>query len=321
MSVRVVILAIFIFLNFSNFGQSIVDEIDEQKDQDISGADLPSETIEKMSASRRVLILSNSSQSFNKGDFISLVLDNQLLNRAIVAKVSGGSAGIKIIKVYNEQLNKFARAGTKVKVIRGDDSFFGRKTSSSSGNNNSTSLIDDEDDLFDETTLLSDDLNLEKNSSRLIRTDNLVFATFGNVASKDADGNSKSYLLYGVSGAFQFKDNFWGELSLNRGNVSDLPITGQIVSFTTYIVRLKYTISAPSYSYLQPYIGFKSVSVGGVVFSENDDTAAAEEEVINDIEKSSIIFGVTLLKRLVPGWFARLDLGNDLLALGFGLEF
>ena len=47
----------------------------------------------------------------------------------------------------------------------------------------------------------------------------------------------------------------------------------------------------------------------------------AELNRLEDLKKSSVVFGITVLKRLVPGWFIRGDLGSDILGAGFGLEF
>ena len=46
-----------------------------------------------------------------------------------------------------------------------------------------------------------------------------------------------------------------------------------------------------------------------------------ELDDVANLEKNQAIFGVTLLKRLVPAWFIRVDLGSDILSGGLALEF
>ncbi|MBT6324818.1 MAG: hypothetical protein HOJ35_02535, partial [Bdellovibrionales bacterium] len=64
----------------------------------------------------------------------------------------------------------------------------------------------------------------------------------------------------------------------------------------------------------------------GQADSSSSSSPSAEElqQEIDDVaalELNSIIFGVSLLKRLVPGWFIKLDVGTDGLYGGFSLEF
>ena len=117
------------FLTGPLLAQSILDQLDddsavESNNSTVDTSNLITETIQKISASKQVLILSNNSSSFGKGDFISLILDNKLINRAIVAKTVSGAAGIKIVKVYNSKINQFLKPGLKVQVLHGDDSYF-----------------------------------------------------------------------------------------------------------------------------------------------------------------------------------------------------
>ena len=53
--------------------------------------------------------------------------------------------------------------------------------------------------------------------------------------------------------------------------------------------------------------------------------AMGEGKVLTAIEnveeQSGLIFGVTLLRRLVPGWFLSIDLGTDSTNVGVAIEF
>lgn len=310
------LISILLLLSIQNIGaQSVIDQIDDNRSEAIAKLDLPTERIEKVGVSGTIFIISNSSSSFNKGDFISLVFDNNLVNRAIVAKVEGSSAGIKIVKVYSNQYHKILSPGRTVKIIRGDDTFFANlKNNNNSGQK---SLIDDEDDLFNDTTLLSDDIDLEENTKRLIRTDWLAFAMGSSLSSVDVSGAVKRYNQLGASFAYQFRDNVWAEASYNINNLTNYPRANENVSLNNIILRAKYTIAMPSYSYLQPYIGFQIITASSSV------TAPTPDEVIqlDRLPKNQVVFGASLLKRLVPGWFLRADLGTDLMALGLGIEF
>lgn len=79
-----------------------------------------------------------------------------------------------------------------------------------------------------------------------------------------------------------------------------------------------------------PYVGYQIIqaqSPGAGVYDGVSTPAPTQEELdqelngVNDLKKSSLIFGVTVLKRIVPGWFIRLDMGSDLLNAGLALEF
>jgi hypothetical protein len=294
--------------------QSVIDQIDDNRSQAIAKLDLPTEKIEKVGVSGTVFIISNSSSSFNKGDFISLVFDNNLVNRAIVAKVEGSSAGIKIVKVYSNQYHKILSPGRAVKIIRGDDTFFANLKNEKV---DKKSLIDDEDDLFNDTTLLSDDIDLEENTKRLIRTDWLAFAMGSSLSSVDVSGAVKRYNQLGASFAYQFKDNAWLEGSYNINNLTNYPRANENVSLNNIIFRAKYTIAMPGFSYLQPYIGFQIITASSSISNPTDDEAIQ----LDRLPKNQVVFGASVLKRLVPGWFVRGDLGTDLIALGLGIEF
>ncbi len=168
-------LLLFLFFIFCSnvFSQSIIDEIDNSSNFRANAPDLMTEKIERISASGRIFILTNNSGGYGKGDFISIVVDNQLVNRAIVAKTVNGSSGIKIIKVYSDKLNQVLRPGMDVQIIRGDDSYFNIKPEKVAAQE-AAPLIQDEDELFDETTLLEDYVNIDENKKRAIKTDNLV---------------------------------------------------------------------------------------------------------------------------------------------------
>ncbi len=326
--IKWLVLLSFTFLLSSNLcAQSLIDELDSSNSFRATAPDLVTEKIEKISASGRIFILTNNSGGYGKGDFISLVLDNQLINRAIVAKTTNGSAGIKIIKVYSDKLNGVLRPGMDVQVIRGDDSYFNLKKEKVAQVENQP-LIEDEDELFDDTTLLEDDLNFDENKKRAIKTDNLVSVYLALVEGQDTSGASKRYQQFSASWAYQIDDNIYTELGVGRNVINDYPsvndTTGLDTTLTSIVLKVKYTITAPFYSFIQPYLGYQILSASYSADDDGtttDDQIQLENEQVEALNKNQVVAGVTVLKRLVPGWFARLDLGTDSVNVGFSLEF
>lgn len=311
-------------LSVQIFGQSVVDQIDSAGASGFqeSAPDLSTEKIEKISASGRIFILTNSAGSYGKGDFISIVLDNKLVNRALVAKTSNGSGGIKLLKIYDPAIQKILRPGMEVQVIRGDDSYFRLKKKTEVAQNDG--LIEDETELFDETTLLEDDLSLEENTKRKIKTDNIVSIYLAQVEGQSVDQGTQRYSQITGAWAYQVDDNIWGEVSYGENTITDFPTGGFDTKFTSLVFKVKYTVEAPFYSFIQPYAGYQIRSADSPGAGSPGVSATQQEEelaLVESLKKSGPIFGVTVLKRLVPGWFARLDLGSDSLNFGFGLEF
>ena len=145
-------------LSLSN-AQSVLDDISEDEESEVFSADLAVEKVIKQSGSRKIFIISNENQSFTKGDFITIIVNNKLATRAIVAKSVNKQAGIKIIKIYSLNLyNKLVR-GREIQVLRGDDSYFRNRKKKS--DQTQEVQISEEDDLYNDTTLLDDDITFD----------------------------------------------------------------------------------------------------------------------------------------------------------------
>ncbi|GEM_PF-436181 len=324
------LLVLFTFILFANnsFSQSIVDEFNEDSESNQLASELVTEKISKVSNSKRTYIITNDNQSFYKGDFITLVLANKLAARAIVAKNVNNLAGIKIIKIYSLDLFKSFNPGVEVQIIRGDDSFFGAKKETEE-DREEANLLKEEEDLFN-GTLLEDDLSLDENTNREIKTDNILSLNVGLISGLNNDGTSQNYTHLNGMWMYQFEDNIWAEIGYGQNIINDYPSPGFDTTMSNLFVRAKYTISAPLYSYIQPYVGFQMISASSPqagVDDPTDDITPSQAELDNEIllvenlKKRQIIFGVTVLKRLVPGWFIRADLGSDIMNVGFSLEF
>lgn len=318
--------------------QNVLDDIEEEdrlestSGSNESAPNLVSETIKVIAPSKKIFILTNDNKSFSKGDFISLLLGNKLVCRALVAKVNEDLlSGIKIVKIYNVNLWKQLKVGKEVLVLKGDDSYYSnleKTPKETAAKNKKESKVQDEDDLFNSTTVNDDDLSLEESSKRLIKTDNLISAGVGLLSAKTAEGDSARYTHVNASWGYQLADNIWAELALGTNSVNDYPSTGldtRLISITT---KLKYTINAPFYSYIMPYVGYQIIRADSPGAGVDDGTGkqtpallADELTKVDSLKKSTVIFGATVLKRIVPGWFIRADLGTDLISGGLTLEF
>ena len=317
------------------YAQNVLDDIEEEDRMETGSTEnapnLVAETIKVISPSKKIFILTNDNRSFSKGDFISLLLGNKLVCRALVAKTNDEQlSGIKIVKIYNVNLWKQLAVGKEVLVLKGDDSYYTNidKTPKEAADAKPTTKVQDEDDLFNSTTLNDDDLSLEETNNRLIKTDNLLSAGVGMIGGKDVDGSSKRYTHINGSWGYQLTDNIWAELGVGTNTVTDYPATGIDARMVNFTGKFKYTFNAPFYSYIMPYVGYQVISVdspGAGVQDEADpkdeDELKKEVELVDDLKKSTVIFGVTVLKRIVPGWFIRADLGSDIISGGLTLEF
>lgn len=324
--------------SFPVLSQNVLDDIEEEDILESGSTEaapnLVSETIKVISPSKKIFILTNENRTFSKGDFISLLLGNKLVCRALVAKTNDDQlSGIKIIKIYNVNLWKQLAPNKEVLVLKGDDSYYANLEKAPKDIEETIkkqNKVQDEDDLFNSTTLNDDDLSIEESNNRLIKTDNVISGGIGLIEGKDPEGQSKKYTHANGSWGYQLADNVWGELGVGTNTIVDYPATGfdtRMINFTT---KLKYTFEAPFYSYVMPYVGYQIIqaqSPGAGVYDGVSTPAPTQEELddelngVNDLKKSSLVFGVTVLKRIVPGWFIRLDLGSDLLNAGLALEF
>lgn len=305
--------------------QSLVNDANTSIDIATPGG-MFTETIKIISNSKKIFILTNNNQQLTPGDFISLALGNNLAARALVAKTHQGQVGIKILKIYS--LNQWGRLrrGQDVQIIKGDDSAFG-KTAVASDNSSTESRIKNEEDLFTNNVVVEDDIgDFDDKSRRHIKPDNLVAVSgsyfSANVPETSGGGTEKATEL-GFSWAYQFRDNLFAEVMYGRAQFKNFPADGISTLSNRLIGRIKFNIKGPAYTFFMPYVGFQSITVSSPDAGKSGDPFADEDELasIDDIEKSGPVVGVTVLRRLVPGWFIKADLGTDLMNVGFAIEF
>jgi hypothetical protein len=283
------------------------------------------ETIKIISSSKKIFILTNNNQQLGMGDFVSLALEDKLAARAVVAKVHQGQVGIKILKIYSVAQWSRLRRDLEVQVVKGDDSAFGKKPEVTTAES-VTSKIKSEEDLY--TGDVSADLEsglIEENKNRHIKPDNIVslsgaYFDANEIASR---GGKMRQPMFGVSWAYQFTDNYFLEGVYGRALLDNYPADGSQTLINHLVARIKYNIKGPAYTFFMPYIGFQSYTVSSPDAGKGTSATQNEEEltVINELKKSGPVFGVTVLRRLVPGWFIKSDLGSDVVNLGFSIEF
>lgn len=315
--------------------QNVLDDIEEEDriDSPISNGEqapnLVTETVKTISPSKKIFVITNENQSFTKGDFISILLANKLVCRALVAKTTPEKlSGIKIVKIYNLALWKQLARGKEVLILKGDDSYYTNKGKAPEKVKKDESRLKSDEDLFNSTSLSGneDDLSFDENSKRLIKPDNLLSLNVGLIQGKDVDGSKKNYTQLNGAWAYQLTDNVWAEAGLGTNTIRDYPFTGLDTRLVNILVKAKYTLSAPFYSYIQPYLGYQTILANSPGAGSDDGTRTPEEledelQLVQDLKKSTVIFGVTILKRLVPGWFARADFGTDIINGGLTIEF
>ncbi len=336
-----VFFCLLIVLAFSPLrAQNVLDDIEEEDRTESSSTsevspNLILETIKSISSSKKIFILTNQNQSYSRGDFISILFANKLVCRALVAKTTNDKlSGIKIIKIYNLSLWKQLSQGKEVLILKGDDSYFSNKEKTPakevSPKDKKSNKLQTDDDLFNSTSLENneDDLSFDENSKRLIKPDNLLSFNVGLLTSKDIDGAATKYTQISASWGYQIADSIWVEAAAGTNTIRDYPFTSLDTRLINLEFRAKYTLSAPFYSYFQPYFGYQTIlansPTAGVDPGDNSrspEDLAKELQLVKNLKKSTIIFGVTYLKRIVPGWFFRADLGTDILNGGLSIEF
>ena len=265
-------------------------------------AQLITEKIQKISDSQKIFIITNTNGDFGKGDFITLVLENELVARAICAKQLDNLAGIKIVKIYSNDLWQKLFAGMEIQIIRGDDSFW-KSPKKKDDKEKDDSKIRDEDDLYNETRL-EDDTTFDENKNRAIKPDNIVSLHYGWIDGRNNDGTVAKIGQYMASWSYQLTDNVWGEVSYGQGIMNDYPSAGLDTKITNLTLRAKYSFVGPMYSFVLPYVGYQMINAtspgAGVEDTSSGYSAedyAAELDRVDELKKNTFIFGATALKR------------------------
>lgn len=284
------------------------------------------ETIKIISQSKKIFILTNNNQQLTPGDFISLALNNNLAARAVVAKTHQGQVGIKILKIYSLAQWGQLRRNQEVQIIRGDDSMFGKKVEEKPADESPVAKIKSEEDLYTGDVVVDDDVGIfDENKNRHIKPDNVVALTgaFYDVAEVEPKTGKARANEFGISWAYQFSDNYFVEGLYGRALIDNYPAETFQTLVNHLTVRLKYNIKGPLYTFFMPYIGYHTYTISSPDAGKNNVPAVdqAQLDAIDDMKKSGPVAGVTIMRRLVPGWFIKGDIGSDIINLGFAIEF
>lgn len=309
----------FAWLPNKSYSQNLVNDISSPISLGDS-AELFTETIRIISRSQKIFIITNTNQMLYKGDFITIVLNEKdAVARALVGKTYDGSAGIKILKIYSLKNWAILKKGLDVQILKGDDSrlFVKKKTVETIPEEE---IIEGEEDLY--KTEIDEDFDSFNKDNRLIKPDNIVSIGYAQYRFENTlTGDVLAENQFNFTWGYQFADNFWVEGLYGRALFEGFPAQGTSTLISNFTARVKYTFKAPFYSYVMPYIGYQIYQVSSPNAGEDPATAAEEEQIISDLSKRQFIGGATILKRLVPGWFLRGDVGNDIFAIGFAIEF
>jgi hypothetical protein len=317
-----ILFGLLLFLSLPAWSQSLVEDAKAPLNLgDEEG--VFTETIKVIGQSKKIFVLSNNNQLLGQGDFISVALNNQLAARAVVAKTHEGQAGIKIIKIYSLAQWTLLRKGIEVQIIRGDDSMFGKKVAQKTEPTEEAPKIKTEEDLFSLKDV-DDSGDLEDDSKRHIKPDNLVSFGVGflDAPLPDVNGGGARANQFTGTWGYQFADNWFGEFSYSAAAFEGYPAANAVVGVTTVTGRLKYNFKGPLYTFFMPYIGFRSQTIDtDAGTTGNPVTDQQELQIVSELQKVGPVFGVTFLRRLVPGWFLKADLGTDILNVGAAIEF
>ena len=321
------IVALFLTIKVC-YSQSVVEELDIREEENSLAPNMSSEKVEKISPSRKIYLITNGNQSFQKGDFISLVYKGTLFARALVAKDIDGLSGIKLLRIHSAPTASSIRPGYPIQVIRGDDSFFLRGLRR--GADGDELVIQNEEDLFNKTAIWEGESNedLGEKSKNLIKQDNIISVWYGQLEGTNLRGESTSYEHFLASWGYQVGSNIWAEATYGQNIIKDFPEIGFDTRIQNFNIKFKYTVATPAHSFVQPYIGYQLLYPNSPGAGKQNPTAPVspeqlelERQRLKQLEKNTPIFGVGVLKRLVPGWFVKLELGSDILGVGLALEF
>ena len=301
--------------------QSVADTLSDETVSTEAG-ELVIEKILKVSDSKKIFILTNSNGALGKGDFFSILLDEQLAARALVAKNKDNVVGIKVLKIYSLKVFNLLREGISVQILRGDDSYYFNRRKKPE-KKLEVEKIKDEEDLY----LMEDSADIDENKNRIIKPDNIIGAAYSQISVSDIADGSTSFTFMNFHWAYQMTNNVWFQFQYAYANMPDYPNAGIDTTVNAYTFRVKYTIQAPFYSYIMPYLGYRVQQAdspdAGVAGTQTVDQTILdrESELVDDLKTQQVIVGATLLRRLVPGWFATVDIGTDGWNVGLALEF
>jgi len=262
------------------------------------------------------------------GDFVSFVKDNQLILRGLVVKTRDDRSGLKLVKIYDQNLWKSLSTGNDIQMLRGDDSYFlvqikkeqeallevNTANQSNASSNSSESLS------AEEKMILGSDISLEnKSDNRKINANHLLYFTAGNYRSLGTSGESDTYMHYRVGWGFQVFNNWFTDVSYGYTVLKKYPEVDIDTALNTISFKFGYIFQLPIHSFLYAYGGlYNSIATApGAGEGVSDAQAELEIQRVRDIEGLGYLGGISFYKRLVPGWTFKVDI--DLKNVGVGI--
>lgn len=314
-------------------GQTIVDEI-----KAVSIGEVPlknqvfSETISTISSNKRIFIITNSNQKLIMGDFVSFIIDDELVARALVVKTRDDRSGLKLVKIYSQGKWSSLTTGMNINIIRGDDSYYlsqlkkeresilSPSTETAAKTSNSLDL-GQRDLTSDEALILGSEFNLDNNKSHLrkLDADHLLYFTVGNMRSLGAEGSEDTYLHYRFGWGYQVFNNWFTDISYGHSTIKKYPASDIDTSLNTITIKFGYIFQLPVHSFLYAYGGlYNNIAIApGAGEGVSDAQAQDESEKVRDLEGIGYLGGISFYKRLVPGWTFKID--ADLKNVGAGI--
>ena len=307
------------FLSFSALSQTVLEKLsDEEEAVSPSGA-LVVEKIEKISQSKRIFVLSNENQAFNMGDFISLLIKDKPVARAIVAKIKENIAGIKILEIYSQPEFDALTLGKEVQIVRGDDSFYFKTKVEKD--------VPKGEDLFDSANITEDEIKEDDEKKDYLIVNSSIFnIALGSIDSINLAGQSQRYGQLNAQYSYQFIRNFFVNVLYGQNTVTDFPNFGLDTTLYNITARVKWTAQIFWGLLLQPYAGYQVLIANSPSAGQDSSGTISqpqlnyESALINKMEDSKFIFGLSVFIKIVPGWYVQLDLGTDILNAGFSVE-
>ncbi len=311
-------MALFAFLlGFSAFSQTVMEKLSDEE-QTITTSDvLPLEKIQKISPTKKIFIISNENQSFNMGDFISLLVKNKPIVRAIVAKSKDSISGIKILKVYSQSDFDSLSSGMEVQILRGDDSSYFK----------SQKELPKEEDLYEKTSVSEDEMpNEDEKKNYIIEGSSLFNIAIGSIEGINLAAQTQRYGQLNAQYSWQFTRNFWVNVLYGQNTITDFPNFGLDTTLYNITGRVKWTAKVFWGLILQPYLGYQVLLADSPGAGQNPNGNISqpqlnyESALVDKLEDSKFIIGLSVLIKIVPGWFVELDLGSDILNAGITVE-
>lgn len=168
------------------------------------------------------------------------------------------------------------------------------------------------------------------NSTREQELSQYAYTISGGMASVkglNTKGESVRYLQPGLQIGFRAFKNVWIEGAFYQSVETDFPALGLDTKIQTFSLRGKFNLELSSALHLQPYLGVFRVtadSPGAGVSQDGTITTAeleAESALIDELYKTRVAAGITLMTKVWQEYTTRVDFGTDIFSINVGRLF